>query len=273
MKAITTISTITLAALLIICMPASGIDFGNPLGKLGMPDPVLDQLGSLMYATKLKSCTRCEREEDVKTLKTVWTKLIQAAPNTPPYKSAKAKGWQWEVTLAEDMGLADAEAFPGGKVIVYSRANALAGKDPEQIAFLLGHEMAHALARHAKARFDKHAQTAIMSAAAGGTLNASKLDPAVTLAAMAAMGVAYEGAAVKPFAKKLEFEADRNALILMAQAGYNPRAAVKYLEKYIEPLPNLKHSFLADHPPVKDRIANLETHLKGADKIYQKTKG
>jgi predicted Zn-dependent protease len=273
MKAITIISTVALAALLIICMPASGIDFGNALGKIGIPDPVLDQLGSLMYATKRKSCTLCDRQKDVQLLNTVWEKLVKAAPNTPPFKSAKVKDWQWKVTLVEDMSRADAEAFPGGKVIVYSLASALAEQDPEQIAFLLGHEMAHALARHAKARFDKHTQTAIMSAAAGGTLNASKLDPAVTIGVMAAMGVAYEGAAVKPFAKKLEFEADRNALTLMAQAGYSPRAAVRYLEKYIEPNSKPIHSFLEDHPPVKDRIANLETQMNAADKIFKKTKG
>lgn len=272
MKAIIIISTVTLAAILIICMPASGLDFGNALGKLGIPDPVLDQLGGLMYATKKKNCDLCDREADLKKVTDVWAQLKKAAPDSQPYKSAKAKDWQWEMALVEDIAKADAESFPGGKVIVYTGASALA-EEPAQVAFLLGHEMAHALARHAKARFDKHTNTLVMSAVTGGTLNAAKLDPKVTVAAMTAMGVAYEGAAVKPFAKEQETEADRNALILMAQAGYDPQEAVKYLKKFLTPPSKIKHSFLDDHPPVQERITEIEAHMKKALAIYQKTKG
>jgi predicted Zn-dependent protease len=112
-----------------------------------------------------------------------------------------------------------------------------------------------------------------MSAATGGTLNAAKLDPKVTVAAMTAMGVAYEGATMKPFAKEQELEADRNALVIMAQAGFNHRAAVTYLEKFAEPPSGIKQSFLDDHPSVMERIAAMETNMAKAEAIYQKTKG
>lgn len=273
MKAIKIISAVTFAVFLLFCIPANGFNLKNPLDAIGIPNPILDQLGSLMYTTKVKACDPCERDDEVQLAKAVWDKLLQAAPTTPPYKAAKVKKWQWDLTLIEDMGISDAEAFPGGKVIVYSRASAIAQKKPAQIAFLLGHEMAHALARHAKTRIDKHTKTAVMSAVAGGSLDATKLDPKVTLAVMTAMGVAYEGATAIPFAKEQESEADRNALLIMAKAGYDPQSAVDYLIALKKDSAKAKHSFLDDHPPVADRIADLKANMATAMNLYQSTRG
>lgn len=272
MKAIKIISTFTLAVFLLLCMPANGFKLKNPLDAIGIPDPILDQLGKLMYTAKVKKCIPCERKDDVQLANKIWDKLLQAAPTCPPYKATKVKKWQWELAIIEDMGISDAEAFPGGKVIVYSRAIAIA-QNPAQIAFLLGHEMTHALARHAKARIDKHTKTAIMSAVAGGTLNSTKLDPKVTLAVMTAMGVAYEGATAIPFAKEQESEADRNALLIMAKAGYDPQAAVDYLTALKKDSVEAKRSLLDDHPPVAARIADLTANMATAMNLYQSTKG
>jgi predicted Zn-dependent protease len=263
---------LVLALVLLIGVPASGGLNLNPI-KLGIPDPILDQLGSLMYATKLKACSLWDRQEDLDRVTAVWDKLVAAAPQTPVFKKAKAKKWKWQLALVEGPAVLDAEALPGGKIIVYTGACNLAGKDAAQIAFLLGHEMAHALGRHAKSRIDKHTQTAIMSAVAGGTLDATKLDPKVTLAVMAAMGVAYEGAVVTPFTKKLESEADQNALLLMSQAGYDPQAGVAFLKALAKKAPKAKSSFLADHPPVEERIANMEKKMAQAAEIYRKARG
>ena len=271
MKTCPMIKILVIALVLLISVPASGLNLN--LIKLGIPDPILDQLGSLMYATKVKACKLCDRQVELDTFKAVWDNLVAAAPQTPLFKKAKAKKWKWELALVEEMTVVDAEALPGGKIIVYTGASALAREDPAQIAFLLGHEMAHALGRHAKSRIDKHTQTAIMSAVAGGTLDAAKLDPKVTLAAMAAMGVAYEGGVVTPFAKSLESEADQNALLLMAQAGYDPQAGVAFLKALAEKAPQGKSSFLADHPPVKERIANIEKEMAQATTIYRKARG
>jgi predicted Zn-dependent protease len=272
MKIFTMMNILVLALVLLISVPVSGLNL-NLMDKVGIPDPILDQLGGLMYAAKVKTCRLCDRQEDLGRVKAVWDKLVAAAPQTPVFKKAKAKKWKWELALVEEITVVDAEALPGGKIIVYTGASALAGKDPSQIAFLLGHEMAHALGRHAKSRIDKHTKTAIMSAVAGGTIDATKLDPKVTLAAMAAMGVAYEGAVVTPFARSLESEADHNALLLMAQAGYDPQAGVSYLKALGEKEPKGKSSFLADHPPVEERIANIEKEMAQATAIYRKARG
>lgn len=274
MRAKCIVGIVALAVLLFLCFPANGFKLKNPLkNTLGIPDPIVDQLGSLMFATKVKQCTPCESKDDVNRVNEVWSRLLSAVPDSQPFKNAKPKEWQWEMALIEKVGVVDAEAFPGGKIIVTALASGLSGKDPSQVAFLLGHEMAHALARHAKARIDGHAQTAILSAAAGGTLNASKVDPKVTLAVMAAMGVAYEGAVVKPFSREQEVEADQNALFIMAQAGYDPQASIEYLEKIKTLDSNVKHSFMNDHPPVVERIASLKKAMPNAQKIYQKAKG
>lgn len=263
-------SAVSIFALLFLCLPAQSFNLKK---HLGIPDPVLDQLGSLMYAAKMKQCEPCERKEDLENINAVWAKMLASTADSPPYKKANAKNWQWEIALIKEMEIADAEAFPGGKVIVTSLASACAKKDPSQIAFLLGHEMAHALARHAKSRFDSHTQAAIMTAVVGGKLNASKLDPSVTIAAMAAMGVSYEGAVVKPFTKKQEFEADRNALITMARAGFDPQASVAYLTNVESVTSKTKQSFMDDHPPLDERVASLNKHMGEALQMYRQVKG
>ncbi len=271
-------SVLGIVGFLLAWAPAAGFDLTGKLSKandkLGIPDPIVDQVGSLMYAIKLKSCNPCETAADKKFVETVWTTLANAVPQCDPYKTAKAKNWQWKVSLVEDRSKADAEAFPGGKVLVYSGACMISGDDQAQMAFILSHEMAHTLARHAKSRFDKHTKTALISAATGGTLNAAGLDPKVTLGAMTAIGVAYEGTAVVPFSQAQELEADRNALIIMSQAGYDPEASLRFLDKLVNnDASKLKRSSLDDHPPIEKREAHLRQHMPEAMKIYHKNRG
>lgn len=279
MKSAFRISITILAGIVLIWSPAFGFNLGGVTGmiidKIEMPGPMIDQLGTLMYGIKLKNCPMDVLPKEREMAESVWAKLKGAAPYSDLYASANAEKWHWELALVNDRHTADAEAFPGGKVLVYSGCCAVAGGDQGRMAFILGHEMAHALARHAKARFDKRTKEAIVAAATGGTMNAFDLDPKITLSVMAAMGVAYEAAEVAPFAREQEAEADRNALLLMAQAGYDPQAAIdclKCMQKACSTKTGgITHSAMADHPPMEMRLANLNEYLPRALEIYRKT--
>ncbi len=281
MKSIIHISVLTIACFLLIWAPATGFNLKGQLSKasskVGIPDPVLDRIGSLMYTIKLKSIDLCKAPDRTKLVKTVWEKLLAAAPQCQAYKNAKAKNWQWQMELVEDNLKADAEAFPGGKVLVYSGVNFVSRDQQDQIAFVLSHEVAHALARDAKSRFDEHTKTALMAAATGAGLNAADVDPKVVVGAMTAIGVAYEGARVVPFSKAQEIEADRNALMIMAQAGYDPEASLRYLnnQKVVgkKKSSKLKMSSMDDHPSLEQREANINRHMAEAVEIYLKNKG
>ena len=280
MKTIICISVMVLSGLVLVGTPATGFDLPgkltNPGDKLGIPDPIVDRVGSLMYTIKLKVCKLCTSSQELSLVKGVWTQLITASPQCEPYKNAKVKKWQWQMSLVDDVTTFDAEAFPGGKVLVYKGVCAMSRGDRAQMAFVLSHEMAHALARHAKARFDKKTKQALLSAATDGTLNAADLPPEVTLGAMTAMGVAYENAQVVPFSKAQELEADRNALLIMAQAGYDPEASLKYLKNCSEFLnkngSKATRSALDDHPPIQEREANLREYMPEALDIYQNSR-
>ncbi|MGD8846457.1 MAG: M48 family metallopeptidase [Desulfobacteraceae bacterium] len=281
MKTITRSNIVVILGFLLAWSPADGFNlsskFSNVSDKLSITDTIVDKVGDLMYAIKLKSCNLCKTTEELKFVETVWAKLVKVAPQCDFYKAAKAKNWQWKVSVVDDRATADAEAFPGGKVLVYSGICAITGNDQAKMAYVLSHEMAHALARHAKSRFDKQTKKALISAASAGTLNAAGLDPKVTLGAMSAIGVAYGKAVVVPFSKDQEIEADHIALMIMAQAGFDPEASLKFLEKQNNLLNKntlkIKRSSQDDHPPIEKRAANLKQHFPEAMKIYQKNRG
>ena len=88
-------SFLGIVGFLLAWAPAAGFDLTSKLSKandkLGIPDPIVDQVGSLMYAIKLKSCNPCETAADKKFVETVWATLVNAVPQCDPYKTAKAR--------------------------------------------------------------------------------------------------------------------------------------------------------------------------------------
>jgi predicted Zn-dependent protease len=285
MKQMLHISLFALIGIMVGWSSATGFKLGDTLkkatdtvsGEVEIPNTIVDQLGALMYHIKTGTCELEGASESRDLTETVWKKLIRSAPQSKLYASADADKWKWDLTLVNDLYLIDAEAFPGGKIIIYKGACAVSKNNQDRMAFVISHEMAHALERHAKTRFDKRTKNAIMTAAAGGTLNAAKLDSETTIAVMGAMGVSFEMVDVKPFSKKQELEADVDAMMLMAQAGYDPHAAIDFLNEMQavckNKKSNIQRSAMDDHPPLKKRLANLEAQLPEAMKIYEKQKG
>ncbi len=171
--------------------------------------------------------------------------------------------WEWEFTLFADDREANAWALPGGKVGVYTGIFPIA-RDDAGLATIIGHEVAHAIAHHSG---ERASQARVLAFVGDGLTRVAGL---VLPGSADIVGHAYdlgtEYGVTRPFNRAQESEADQIGLILMAKAGYDPRAAVEVwtrmadLEGGEAPRPE----FLSTHPAYGKRLARIRKSLPRA---------
>ena len=173
------------------------------------------------------------------------------------------KGYQWEVNLVDDPQM-NAFCMPGGKIVYYTGLLKVTTTDAE-IAAVMGHEIAHALANHGAER---------MSMAYGQQLGAvltmlatSKSKPEDQKKWMAIYGYGSQLGVMLPFSRKHEAEADKIGQILMAIAGYNPDAAAEVWVKMSKLGGQQPPEILSTHPSHERRLNNLRKWAPEAKRI------
>jgi predicted Zn-dependent protease len=144
--------------------------------------------------------------------------------------SGELKGYQWEFNLVEDDQV-NAFAMPVGKVVVYTGLLPVA-KNETGLAVVMGHEIAHAVAKHGNERMSQ----GLLTQMAGMTLDAAlQSQPNATRQlAMQAFGAGATIGFLLPYSRLQESEADRLGLIFMAMAGYDPREALDFWKRMAE---------------------------------------
>jgi predicted Zn-dependent protease len=136
------------------------------------------------------------------------------------------------------------------------------------LAVVMGHEVAHAIANHGGERMSQ-----LLLAQLGGMAlsTAVKEQPEKTQQlAMLAYGVGAHVGVLLPYSRKHESEADRIGLILMARAGYDPRAAIPFWQRMNEQGGERPPEFLSTHPAPERRIQDIRDQIPEAMKYYQK---
>jgi len=176
---------------------------------------------------------------------------------------------EWEFVVFED-DAANAFALPGGKVGVYSGLFKLARSDDE-LAVVMGHEIAHVTARHGAERMSQ----GVLLAAGGVALDValSDKDSETRNLALAAYGVGSTVGVMLPYSRLNESEADEIGLIYAARAGYDPRAAVQFWKAMKENSEGKSKppEFLSTHPSDDTRIKKLEEMMPRMVEIYEKS--
>jgi predicted Zn-dependent protease len=152
--------------------------------------------------------------------------------------------------------------------------NKRAGKEAE-LAVVIGHEIVHALARHAADRVSKELRQELALAYTGKQLADDGLNPAAAAAVMVAMGVAREGAVMQPFTRQHESEADHEGLLLAARAGFDPQVAPSFWQSLqdMEPQKNKKPdavaAIFASHPATDVRIEQIRGWMPEAMALHR----
>lgn len=221
------------------------------------------QYGQLLKQAKDKNALAPDDHPEVIRLRAIAQKLIPFSYEWNP----RAKEWKWEINL---IGSAQINAFcmPGGKIAFYHGILDKLQLSDDEVAMVMGHEIAHALREHARERMGKSEATNVLATIGSALASAYfKVDPNVTDA------VARQGANLLTlkFSREDETEADLVGMELAARAGYDPRSGVTLWQKMSAANKGGPPQWLSTHPSGATRIKEIETNLPKVMPLYEKS--
>ena len=173
-------------------------------------------------------------------------------------------GYKWEFNLIEDKTV-NAWCMPGGKVVVYTGILPLM-KNDAQLATVMSHEIAHAVARHGGERMSE--QLVAQGAGAALSVALSQKPKETQQLALAAFGLGTQVGYLLPFSRTHEYEADELGLCFMAMAGYDPAQSVDFWKTMAANNQSKTPELLSTHPLDANRIARITQKLPEAMKYY-----
>lgn len=174
---------------------------------------------------------------------------------------ADTAGWNWETAII-DQPMVNASVGPGGKITVYTGLIEKLNLSDDELAMVLGHEIAHALREHGRERVSQAAAQNVLGSVAAGVLGGSQAQ--VQMAGQAA-NLLYG----LPNSRKNEIEADKIGLELAARAGFDPNASVTLWQKMGQANNGAAPpAFLSTHPTDASRIAELRRLIPTVQPLY-----
>jgi len=224
----------------------------------------LTQYNQMLKQASDKNALAPDNHPQVLRLRSISKRLIPYSYEWNP----RAKDWAWQVNL---IGSDQINAFcmPGGKIAFYIGILSKLELSDDEVAMVMGHEIAHALREHARERMSKSMATNALSRI-GGALASVYLgvDPRLTDA------VAAQGANLLTlkFSREDESEADLVGMELAARAGYNPQAGVTLWQKMDAANKGAPPQWLSTHPSGSTRIKDIQANLPKVESFYQRAK-
>jgi predicted Zn-dependent protease len=216
-----------------------------------------NKLGADAYKEVL-SKEKISKDADVIALvERVGKRLAAVAPD---------KGFNYEFTVIES-DTVNAFCLPGGKVCVYTGILPYC-QNEAGLATVLGHEIAHAIARHGGERMSQGVVVEGIGAGVDALLKDQKVTDSTHNIAMTAYGAGAQVGVILPYSRSHESEADYLGLTYMAKAGYDPSEAPKFWQRF-SALSSKTPTFLSTHPASTDRSKALDTKQAEAIKLYE----
>jgi len=216
------------------------------------------KLGGDAYQDILKKTPRSNNPAWQAQLKRVGQR-ISAAAAKPDYQ------WEFNVLAGKEV---NAFCLPGGKVAFWEGIMPVA-QDDNGVAVIMGHEVAHALARHGAERMSQGIGLQLLGEVLGAGVG--MVSPGLSEAFAQAYGLGVTVGAILPWGRAQESEADQIGLILMAKAGYDPSSAIGFWQRMSKVQQGGKTpEFLSTHPSDETRIAQIKQWLPEAMSYYKK---
>jgi predicted Zn-dependent protease len=268
MRSIKTILLSLAAALLVSCGTTKTVPITGRQQSLMVSDGDVLSLSNQQYQEFMKTAKLSTNAENTAMVKRVGQNLATAVTN---YLNANGMGadvqnFNWTFNLVENKE-ANAWCMPGGLICVYEGILPLTQDEPS-LAIVLGHEIAHAVARHSaeqmstqiKQQYGMQIGAAVLGGMGVGTNTSSIIQ------AIAAQGFNFKNLS---YSRSHESEADHMGLIFAAMAGYDPQVAVAFWQRMAAASNNQRSEFLSDHPSDATRIKQIQGWMPEALQYYK----
>ncbi|MGM9487848.1 M48 family metallopeptidase [Ideonella sp. YS5] len=213
------------------------------------------QYGQLKRDAAGKALLAPEGHPQLQRLRAIANRII---PFATPWNARAAK-WRWEVILIHKKDL-NAFCMPGGKIAFFDGLLSRLQLTDDEVAVILGHEMAHALREHARERMGKTAATRVGAGLISALFGLGNLGDA-------ALSVSAQLLTLK-FSREDESEADLIGLDLAARAGYDPRAGVTLWQKMMKAAEGAPPEFISTHPASPTRVRDIEAAMPKVQPLY-----
>ena len=253
------------AALAVPAWARDGVQVDNQstLAKL-VPAEEIESAAAKQYQQMLKEAAEKKAlapsdHPQVLRLRAISQRLIPFSNASNLRSTARAANWKWEVNLIGSKQI-NAFCMPGGKIAFYYGILDTLQLSDDEVAQVMGHEIAHALREHARERMGKSAATrgaielgaALLGLGGGGRYLADMGGQLLTM----------------KFGRDDESEADKIGLDLAARAGYDPRAGVRLWQKMGAANKGAPPQWLSTHPAGTTRIKDLEANIPAVEGLY-----
>ena len=186
--------------------------------------------------------------------------MLRLVPQVGAFRPDAAR-WPWQLVLIDE-DTVNAHVMAGGKITVYTGLIRKLKLSDDEIAAVMGHEMAHALREHTREKMSQSAAGDLAISIGGALLGAGE-----GVQQMAGLG--KQLALDLPFSRGMESEADLYGLELAARAGYDPRAAVSLWQKMAQAGGGNGTGFLSTHPSAGDRMGQLQAAMPRVLPLYE----
>jgi len=230
-----------------------------------LPESTLISMSLTEYHDFLQQHPAVMTSADANTVKNVGARIQAAVTqymNQNGYAS-RIQGYKWEFNLVNSAEV-NAWCMPGGKVVVYSGLLPVT-LDETSLAIVMGHEIAHAVARHGNERMSQMMVAAGLGM--GLDIALSQKSTQTRSIFMAAYGVGA-GLGTLAYSRLHESEADKLGLVFAAMAGYDPQKAIPFWERMAAKGGSKPPEILSTHPSDATRIADLKAFMPQAMKYY-----
>ena len=242
----------------------SGVVGINREQRMAVSADAIEQAAGQQYAeliaTEKQKGTVNRNPAQVQRVRAVAGRIIPQIAHFRP----DAQSWPWEVNVLTSQEV-NAWCMPGGKIAVYTGLIEKLQITDDELAAVMGHEIAHALREHARERASEQM-------VAGGLISVGTALLGLGDIGQRGAEFAYMGLLGLPNSRRHETEADRVGIELAARAGYDPRAAVSLWQKMgqlggSEPL-----KFLSTHPSQSDRLSDLTNYSQRVMPLYEQSR-
>ena len=267
MKCMKTLLLWAAAAILVSCGTTSTVPITGRKQNLLVTDDQVNSMALQQYQETLKQSKLSTNSTNTAMVKRVGQNLASAVENYLRSNGLadEVKNYSWEFNLVQDNQV-NAWCMPGGKIVVYEGLLPVT-QNEASLAIVLGHEIAHAVAKHSAERLSNAYKEQYGTQILGSVLQGAGVSESTTQ--LLALGHSLGGQLwTSGFSRKQESEADHMGLIFAAMAGYDPQVATSFWQR-MSAQGNGGGGLFSDHPSDETRLQQIQGWMPEALKYYK----